>query len=235
VLPQTTNTVARSADDPLPTVTATSRGIGLVEPFTVQFKGTAADQLPHTARSVAVPLGTLCGSGADFGVCEPFLVPANYGERPGQAPRTHGLADPVPTIVGTAAHALIEPFLLGQQSGATPRPVGEPAPTVAASGAISLIEPYLVSYYGTGGPRPVGEPLDTVTTRDRFGLVEGVGLDILFRMLQPHELSAAMGFPGGYKFAGNKSEVVRQIGNAVSVRTARALCAAALRAIGRAA
>jgi hypothetical protein len=40
-----------------------------------------------------------------------------------------------------------------------------------------------------------------VTTKDRFALVEplvidGKTLDIRFRMLKPHELSAAMGFPG---------------------------------------
>jgi DNA (cytosine-5)-methyltransferase 1 len=67
-----------------------------------------------------------------------------------------------------------------------------------------------------------------VTTRDRFGLIEVFekhpALDIRMRMLQPHELAAAQGFPVGYKFAGNKGQVVKQIGNAVPRRTARALC-----------
>jgi DNA (cytosine-5)-methyltransferase 1 len=44
-------------------------------------------------------------------------------------------------------------------------------------------------------------------------------------MLQPHELAAAMGFDG-YEFAGTKTDQVRQIGNAVAVRTAEALCGA---------
>jgi site-specific DNA-cytosine methylase len=48
----------------------------------------------------------------------------------------------------------------------------------------------------------------------------GVVADILFRMLQPHELAAAMGFPAGYKFCGNREDVVKQIGNAVEVNKA---------------
>jgi site-specific DNA-cytosine methylase len=51
-------------------------------------------------------------------------------------------------------------------------------------------------------------------------------------MLQPGELAAAMSFPKGYTFAGNKGEQVKQIGNAVPVLTAQALCEANL---GRAA
>ena len=57
---------------------------------------------------------------------------------------------------------------------------------------------------------------------------ETYALDIRFRMLQPHELAAAMSFPEDYEFAGNKSEKVKQIGNAVPVQTARALCREAL-------
>jgi len=41
----------------------------------------------------------------------------------------------------------------------------------------------------------------------------------------------AQGFPRGYKFLGNKSEQTRQIGNAVPVGMAAALCAEAARYI----
>ena len=53
-------------------------------------------------------------------------------------------------------------------------------------------------------------------------------MDIRFRMLQPHELAAAMSFDSGYHFAGNKTDKIKQIGNAVPVRTAAALCRALL-------
>ena len=80
-----------------------------------------------------------------------------------------------------------------------------------------------MKYYGNGVVQPVDEPLGTVTTKDRFGVVQPVFLDILFRMLQPHELAGAMGFDN-YVFKGNKSEVVKQIGNAVCFNVAKALC-----------
>lgn len=67
-------------------------------------------------------------------------------------------------------------------------------------------------------------PLPTITTKDRFSLVVGNDpLDIGFRMLQPHELAAATGFPNNYKFCGTKAEKVKQIGNAVPPAFARAM------------
>ncbi len=142
------------------------------------------------------------------------------------------LQEPLPTITANGTHiGLVEPFVLGQQSGATPRSVDRPLPTISTAGAISLIEPFLVGFYSNGGSQvnSVSEPLPTVTTRDRFGLVElrtsegrSVWVDILFRMLEPHELAAAMGFEG-YQFEGSRTEQIRQIGNAVPVQTARAL------------
>ena len=53
-------------------------------------------------------------------------------------------------------------------------------------------------------------------------------LDILFRMLTVKELAAAHSFPDDYWFAGTKSDQVKQIGNSVPVRVARALCASTL-------
>lgn len=56
-------------------------------------------------------------------------------------------------------------------------------------------------------------------------------VDIRFRMLQPHELAAAMSFPADYRFSGNRGQVVKQIGNAAPVGVATALCGALLRRI----
>ncbi|MBA4363067.1 MAG: hypothetical protein C0411_20395 [Pseudomonas sp.] len=113
----------------------------------------------------------------------------------------------------------------------------KPFPTVISVDAWGLAEPFLVEYYGTGGAQSVNEPLATQTTKDRLGLAQPLVfeagghrylLDIRFRMLQPHELAATMSFPKDYCFAGNREEKVKQIGNAVPVLTAAALCEALL-------
>lgn len=131
------------------------------------------------------------------------------------------------------------PYILGQHSGSIPRNIYErPTPTVAARGAIQLVEPvpikldetepFLIEYYGNGGARSVDEPLPTVTTRDRFALIVPEcypwGLDLRYRLLEPHELAAAQGFPPDYEFEGTKGEIKKQIGNAVPVGLATELC-----------
>ena len=93
-----------------------------------------------------------------------------------------------------------------------------------------------MSYYSNGHSHDVAEPIGTLTGKDRYGLVtphgiqlgEDLYLDIRFRMLRPHELAAAMGFPKGYQFTGTVDAQVKQIGNAVEVNQAEALCFAAL-------
>lgn len=87
----------------------------------------------------------------------------------------------------------------------------------------------LVKYYGTDQDPRLEEPLHTVTTKDRFGLVtvhiDGepyVITDVGMRMLQPHELYAAQGFPADYIIDQgadgkrlSKSAQVRMCGNSV--------------------
>jgi len=188
-------------------------------------------------RSADAPLTTLTTK-ARHGVVEPFLVNLRGTEDSHISTSARSIDQPVPTLTAAGEHvALVEPFLIGQQSCAAARPVSQPVPTVATSGAIALVEPFLLKYYGTSvEAQSIREPLATVTTRDRFGLCQPectvagkrYVLDIRFRMLQPHELSAAMSFPNSYKFSGNREDQVKQIGNAVPVNTARALCGALL-------
>ncbi len=166
-----------------------------------------------------------------FALVEPFLVP-HYGERAGQEPRTHAIGEPCPTIPasGGGKFGVVEPFILHQDAPGRARPVDEPVPAVRSRNGHGLVQPFIVPYYGTGVADRITDPLASVTGRDRFGIVEGqsVRLDITFRMLQPHELAAAQGFPVGYRFAGTKTDQVKQIGNAVCAGTARALASAAL-------
>lgn len=88
----------------------------------------------------------------------------------------------------------------------------------------------LMNHYGSGIAVGLLEPLDTVTTKDRLVLVTVVIkrtpyviVDIGLRMLKPHELYRAQGFPAGYiidRTANgtplNTSAAVRMVGDSVS-------------------
>ncbi|HET6499035.1 MAG TPA: DNA cytosine methyltransferase [Coriobacteriia bacterium] len=185
--------------------------------------------LTHGGRvqSVDDPLATVTAAHrGEVGLVQSFLVP-HYGERDGQEPRTHAIGEPCPTIPasGGGKFGLVEPFILHQDAPGAPRRVSDPVPAIRARNGHGLVRPFIVPYYGTSGPLAIADPLDTVTTRDRFALVDGepYTLDITFRMLQPHELAAAQGFPVEHRFAGTKTDQVRQIGNAVPPGLARAL------------
>lgn len=218
---------ARSVDEPAPTITAGGTHLGLVQPFLIP------QQSKGSPRHVGEPVPTICTKGA-IALVQPFVTALAHTQ---DGPRNRSVDEPLPTVTGTRTYGLVEPFVLpmeGVHRGNAARSVDEPLPTITASrGGGHLVEPYLVKYYRTGTAQPVGEPLDTVTTKPRFGLVEPVvvqdeagnayALDIRFRMLQPHELAAAMGFPQDYQFHGTKDQVVKQIGNAVPTRTACAL------------
>lgn len=193
----------RSLNDPLNTITTAKGGAhALVEPFVVKLRGTSASQKAASSRRVSEPLDTVSASGMHHALVEPFLIHTAHS---GAGRRPMRIAEPLPTVTGNR-------------------------------GDIALVEPFLVEYYGNGGAEPVSEPLNTVTCRDRHALVqpeirvdgESYVLDFLFRMLQPHELAAAQGFPRDYTFTGNKTDQVKQIGNAVPCGLARALVLAVL-------
>jgi DNA (cytosine-5)-methyltransferase 1 len=86
----------------------------------------------------------------------------------------HSLGMPLSSVTTSGAHhALVEPFVLGQQSGAAARPVREPLPTVATAGAISLIEPFITRFNGGDNRNhEIKAPLPTLDTSNRYGLVE---------------------------------------------------------------
>lgn len=280
ILPQNSSNKARSVDDPAPTFTTTSRGVGLVKPkaFIVDMNGKGkpgqnpAITQPEAViitpggtdlgdgRSVNDPLATVMGKDR-FAVVEPkaFLVSPGHGE--GVDRRAHSVDAPLKSQTGSNEFAVVEPesFVFsmehsggkngkgkknGKANGAFVLPtnhgkndkrvhsIRKPMPTITSVDAWAMAKPCIIKYNGTGKANSVEEPLDTVTAKDRFGLmipgVGVVGLDIRFRMLRPHELAAAMGFPKDYQFMGTREQQVKQIGNAVACNTAKALCKALL-------
>ena len=224
-----------SLDEPLPTITAAGSHFGLVEPVVL------GQQSGGIARPVSNPLPTIAAGGA-VSVVEPLLV--NMKGRS----TCQRSSDPTPTMTAHARHLGIAEGFAVRVNDAKPRPpidLEGQLPTLTTRLGIGLCQPFVVPYYATGVADTVEEPLATVTTRARFGLcyasvanddriptviINGhpFKLDIRFRMLEGHELAAAMGFPVGYHFDGTKADVNKQIGNAVSVRKARALVYAML-------
>ena len=111
---------------------------------------------------------------------------------------------------------------IAQLKGTQSRPwsVTEPLSTVAASGNHHM----LVRHNGDSGAEPgwqctrASEPMRTLTTGGHQSLVsvaEQVN-DATFRMLEPHEIQAAMAFTTAYRVLGNRRERVRQLGNGVT-------------------
>jgi DNA (cytosine-5)-methyltransferase 1 len=213
---------------PLPAVTGSGRNLYLAEPFIVNNKGKS------NGASIRKPLPAQTSHAAHLYLAEPFIIPS-HGERKGQRSRSHSITRPLPTVAATGHIALIEPAVLPQQSGGKLRSVSRPLPTISTKGAIALVEPYLIEYYGTANSRSIKKPLPSITTKHRFALVcPAIVIDgkkcrvrYRYRMIQWHELALGQGFRRGYLFAGNITEKIKMIGNAVPRRTMRNLILAA--------
>lgn len=223
----------RSLDDPLPTITAGGTHIALAQPIILPQNGS------NKARSTEDPAPVITTTSRGIAVVEPFVLSRHSGG----APRS--VSEPTPTQVAKHSHVLISPHCepaedrLGFVCPVThvdksnrARSLDQPIPTVTGANRGELA--FIAASFGErAGQAPrvhsVEKPAPTVCATGRINLVEARGFDILFRMLQPHELAAAMGFSDEndpYEFCGNKTEKVRQIGNAVPVNTASALVGA---------
>jgi DNA (cytosine-5)-methyltransferase 1 len=122
------------------------------------------------------------------------------------------------------------------------QPTDEPLPTITASGNhVAEVRAFLVKYYSEGGQdQSLFDPMHTIPTKDRIGLVTVAGVnyqivDIGMRMLEPHELYRAQGFPKDYihnRTADgkplSKAAQVRMCGNSVCPPLAAALVRANL-------
>jgi DNA (cytosine-5)-methyltransferase 1 len=129
------------------------------------------------------------------------------------ANRARSVGEPLPTATTGNRHGLLMRNNGGGAEMVTP--LDEPARTVTTKGHQSL----LVPYNGTGQARPADRPLGAQPATDRWSLVDIEALvdDCGFRMLEPHEIAAAMAFPAGYiPSALTKRDRVRLAGNAVT-------------------
>lgn len=154
----------------------------------------------------------------------------------------HGLEQPIGTVTATDHHSLVTSHLVKMRGSNTGQPVTEPLQTICAGGThFGEVRAFLIKYYSSGGQwQGLDEPMHTITGNARLGLVMVHGepyqiVDIGLRMLQPHELFKAQGFPNDYiidpDFNGKpltKTAQVKMCGNSVSPPPATALIRANL-------
>jgi DNA (cytosine-5)-methyltransferase 1 len=224
VLSQASGGAPRGVEDPIPTQTGGGSGgaHALISPYYGNGSG-------ETCCSDAEPLPTVTSKGR-FGV----VVPVTHSTGGHQA---IDVEQPLPTLTTAKGgeFAVVMPVTHDDASDRV-RDVIEPLPTITGANRGELA--FITAQHGERpGQAPrvhsVDSPTPTIAATGHVDLVVTTdGYDILFRMLEPHELAAAMGFTSddqSYEFAGTKTDQIKQIGNAVSVAKMKA-CVGALMA-----
>jgi DNA (cytosine-5)-methyltransferase 1 len=107
-----------------------------------------------------------------------FLITTGYGEREGQAPRTHDPEKPLSTVVSTVkqnlAAPIMAPFTFANTGFSVGQSAEKPIGVVRTSGGIFLGAASLVSYHADENSKArvngLDELLQTVDASNRFGL-----------------------------------------------------------------
>lgn len=239
-------TEPRRGDDPMYTITAKA-DTALASAHLVKFRFNSEGS-PITGPVPTITSGgnykRPAGAAHAMGICTAFIEQANGGFNTTPA---KGADEPMSTVTNTGSQQrLATASLATLRRNCIGRAIDEPVPTMTAgaehhalleytlspeheAGALRVAA-FLVSYYGTENTSAADQPAPTITTKDRLALVtvfvKGtpyVIVDICLRMLQPHELYRAQGFPDSYiidKGADGKpftkTEQVHMCGNSVS-------------------
>lgn len=221
---------ATPATQPMPTRTCTESDALAVPPLLVPVEGRPG----KVAAPASAPIRTQTTRN-ETGYATlplPFIAPLRGG---GDKGRARPVTEPLSTVTANGNHhgVALPPLVMrnftarGDQAQMT-TPARQPLRTVTAQGQQSLLtwaRQLLVPYFGSAEEAfPATEPVGTLTTHDRYGLASPTGLgvdldldDVLFRMLEPHEIAAAMAFEPGYLTAAKSKRIkVRLFGNAVT-------------------
>jgi DNA (cytosine-5)-methyltransferase 1 len=215
-------------DNPEPFIVQTGYGINtckntVVTPTITQLGQTGGGDRLH---DIQTPLSTIV-SKAEHLLVTPFLTQYHsYDDNV----RGQSLESPIMTVDTSNRYALVTSFITKFYKTGIGQSHKEPLHTITTSpGHFGEVRAFLMTYYGNGEDvgQQIDEPLRTITTKDRFGIVEIQGnqyqiVDIGMRMLEPHELFKAQGFPDDYiidkDYSGKaypKSKQVARCGNAV--------------------
>ena len=199
-------------------------------PFIVSYYGPKKADGEFRGQNLNAPLKTQTTENR-FALVQPSIAPfitecanaSNQRNMPANEPLRTQCAQ-----VKGGHFALVTSNLITLRNGSNGRSLNQPLPTVTAGGLhAGEVRAFLMKYYGTGEGQSLHQPLHTITTKDRYGLITVKGqqyqiVDIGMRMLQPHELFAAQGFPSNYiidrDYTGKKNTKKSQVarcGNAV--------------------
>lgn len=190
-----------SINEPVTTITTENRHALVTAHIQRQFGNSIGSEL-------TAPLGTVtAGGGGKSALVSAFLA-KHYTGVVGI-----GARNPLGTITTIDHHSVVAAHMINLKgSDRRARSATEPAATICAGGThAGLVAAFMAPYYGSGSGetgRDLRQPAPTATTKDRLQLVtvqiDGsayVITDIGMRMLKPHELFKANGFPDDYVIA----------------------------------
>lgn len=220
---------ARPTTEPLPAQTTTLQTALAAPPA-------FAIQTAHSGRlhPLDEPHPTICASDDRLSL----VVQLRGTETNQVANSARPTTDPFTTMTaGGIHHGLLirNQTQRGGDLGHLSTPTSEPVMTLTTTSSQSL----LIPYRSNSTAQPDTQPLPTVTTIDAFGVLTPDQLvdECGFRMLQPHEVAAGMGFPDGYipTVGLTKRDRVKLAGNAVTPPVMEWICGRILQALEEAA
>ena len=204
--------------------TRDTEGLLRVAPFVVPTEGRDGKKPMPSVN----PMRTMTARAETGLAMHPMLVPY-YGT----ATKTARVTAPLGTLTTRDRYGLA--FMTNLRGGGSKRsvkPLTDPLAAFTAGGFHHM----LVRHNGVGRRSgqmcsPATEPVRTLTTKGHQSLVavepaDRIDInDCYFRMLETHEIQAAMAFHHDYVLVGNKREKAKQLGNAVTPPAAEWLLA----------
>lgn len=217
-------------NEPLRTQCAETKGghFALVSAFLAKHY---SDQGQRPGSGITEPVSTITAQ--DHHSLVALNLVRHFGQSTGQ-----GITQPIPTIVanGGGKTGLVTSHIMKMKGDNVGHPTDSPLHTMTSVQHFAEVRAFLIKYYGNEKEGvDIREPMHTIPTKDRMGLVTVSGedyciFDIGMRMLQPHELYKAQGFPKDYiisfDYQGKpltKTAQVKMVGNSVSPPIAKAI------------
>lgn len=224
VMSNNTGNAPHGVNEPLPTITTGNRNF-VVSPYLSKYYGGEK----QAGADVSKPLPTI--TAIDHNALAAVSLMSRYGN--GEDGRGREIDKPLPTVTAGDHNQLLAAHIATFRRGMDGQSVGEPLSTITAkAGHHAEVRTYLTKL-GSGDAllgkwNEVRELLNTYAgykiAADEILIIEIDGVqyfisDVAMRMLEPHELAAAQGFPPDYVLkvsdSYSKSAQIARIGNSV--------------------